>query len=105
MRIFKEIIQEIHEQICHDVDGNCDECPKFISKRCCAETKAPKGWIKLRMEAIGNDLYINTSTIVGLSVQNGVNETLTEIYTIGAEDDPWLVEESIDKVMEKIGKA
>ena len=70
-----------------------------------AESDAPKGWIKLKMEAIENDVYINTSTIVGVSVRNGVPGAFTEIYTIGAEDNPWLVEESIDKVMEKIKKS
>jgi hypothetical protein len=70
-----------------------------------AKSDAPNGWIKLKMVAIGNDIYINTSTIVGLSTRSGASETLTEIYTIGAEDDPWLVEESIDGVIEKIKKA
>lgn len=70
-----------------------------------APSGAPKGWIKLKMEGIGNDVYINTSTIVGLSTRSGMPGAFTEIYTIGAEDNPWLVEESIDKVMEKIKKS
>lgn len=70
-----------------------------------ATSDAPKGWIKLKMNAIENDVYINTSTIVGVSVRNGVSGALTEIYTIGAEDSPWLVDESIDEVMDKIKKA
>ena len=98
MSIFKEIIQEIHEQICHDVDGNCDECPRFISKRCEAEeAKAPKGWIKLE-----NDMYINASKIVGVCLRSGGTVAATEIYTMGAEDNPWLVDESIDEIIKKL---
>jgi hypothetical protein len=105
------------EAFCNEI-GSCDKCPPTISKHCDEAFKAmedwkkpqepkdaPKGWIKLKMVAIGNDIYINTSTIVGLSTRSGASETLTEIYTIGAEDDPWLVEESIDGVIEKIKKA
>ena len=106
------------DKICSDILlGNCDECPAFISKHCqeyCkteetgkAEPKAPnntpKGWIKLK--ATENDIYINTSTIVGLSVRSGASGAFTEIYTIGAEENPWLVDESIDAVIEKIKKA
>jgi hypothetical protein len=113
--------EQITDLFCED----CDKCPSFIFERCDlwkngflewlneeasepkdaqsdAQSDAPKGWIKLKMEAIGNDVYINTSTIVGVSVRNGASEALTEIYTIGAEDSPWLVDESIDEVMKKI---
>lgn len=105
-------------EYCYDIDANCDECPSFIFEHCKikeaketeeAEAKAtkgtPKGWIKLKMEAIGDDVYINTSKIVGLSVRNGASGAFTEIYTIGAKDSPWLVDESIDEVMKKIEKA
>jgi hypothetical protein len=34
-----------------------------------------------------------------------VSGAFTEIYTIGAEENPWLVDESIDEVVKKIEKA
>ena len=104
------MFDEIKVKVCDFLINDCDICPKFISSRCqenCndeeAETKAPKGWIKLK--ATENDIYINTSKIVGLSVRSGVSGAFTEIYTIGAEENPWLVDESIDEVVKKIEKA
>lgn len=61
---------------------------------------APRGWIKL-----SDDTYINVSKIVGLTVRRGGPGAATAIYTIGAEDSPWIVNDSVEEVMEKIAKA
>lgn len=128
-----EQIADIFCDMFCEKNGDCfDVCPSFLSDRCKrgkngvlewlndevnapkdapknapkdGPEDAPKGWIKLKMEAIENDVYINTSTIVGVSVRNGVSGAFTEIYTIGAEDSPWLVDESIDEVIKKIERA
>jgi hypothetical protein len=37
---------------------------------------------------------------------NGASaKAITKVYTVGAEDSPWVVDESIDEVIEKIGKS
>ena len=65
---------------------------------------APKGWIKLKTAT--SDIYINVSKIVALTHMmqaNGVSaKAITKVYTVGAEDNPWIVDESIDEVMKKI---
>lgn len=116
MSIFKNIIQEISDQICYDVDHDCDKCPSFISKHCKAEededagSKAPndvpKGWI--RLITIRGDIFMNASKIVSLGIPDPATASegvATVIYTVGAEDDPWYVCDSIETVMEKIKRA
>lgn len=71
-----------------------------------APKDAPKGWIKLK--AKGDDIYINVSKIVGISLPLPPyvsNKPLTAIYTVDTEKVPWIVDESIDEVMKKIEKA
>ena len=65
-----------------------------------AKSDAPNGWIKLK--AAMRDIYINASKIVALGESA---KAITKVYTVGAEDNPWVVDESIDDVIEKIGKA
>ena len=108
---------QIRDMFCE----NCDKCPNFIFERCDAgkngfaawlneEAKTqkdapedvPKGWIKLKIT--NSDIYIDASKIVGLSLCPS-NANVTAVYTIGAEDDPWLVDDSIDEIMKKIKKA
>ena len=111
-----EVLKHVSEGYCYDIDANCDECPPSISKHCKiketegAEAKAPKdatedvpkGWIKLKIT--NSAIYIDASKIVGLS-QNPSNAKVTEVYTIGGEDSPWLVDDSVDEIIEKIKKA
>lgn len=108
---------QIRDMFCED----CDKCPSFIFERCDAgkngfaewlndeaktqkdaSREAPKGWIKLKIT--NSDIYIDASKIVGLS-QSPSNASVTEVYTIGGEDSPWLVDDSADEVIEKIEKA
>jgi hypothetical protein len=67
----------------------------------------PRGWIKLK--AATSDIYINASKIVALTHATRANgasaKAITKVYTVGAEDNPWVVDESIDEVIEKIGKS
>ena len=62
---------------------------------------APRGWIKLK--TLGKVIYINASKIVALT--DSSDGTVTKVHTVGAEDNPWMVDESIDAVMEKIKNA
>lgn len=113
--------EQIAEMFCHEYLKNCSACPHFVLE-CCnggkngfeewlneeAETQkdvpedVPKGWIKLKIT--NSAIYIDTSKIVGFS-QNPSNAKVTEVYTIGGEDSPWLVDDSIDEIMKKIKKA
>ena len=116
--------KQIADMLCKCLK-NCSACPHSI-RECCnggkngfeewlnEETIAPKdapedvprGWIKLK--TIKGDTYINVSKIVGVDlpdpadVSNGVAAT---VHTVGAEDDPWLVYDSVDEIIEKIKKA
>ena len=107
----KEWVKSRNE-FCREI-GDCDMCPPAISKHCKEAFKtiedwkkpqepkdAPGGWIKL-----SDDTYINVSKIVGLTVRRGGSGAVTAIYTVGAEDDPWYVCDSIETVMEKIKRA
>lgn len=83
------------------------------SERCIGKEQkdVPKGWIKLKSIANFDDntLYIRESKIVGvghsLKVDTVGNRAVTAVYTIFAEDNPFLVHDSIYEVMEKIEKA
>jgi hypothetical protein len=107
------------EAFCNEI-GSCDKCPPTISKHCDEAFKAmedwkkpqepkdtPRGWIKLK--AATSDIYINASKIVALTHATRANgasaKAITKVYTVGAEDNPWVVDESIDEVIEKIGKS
>ena len=61
----------------------------------------PKGWVKLKTTQ--SAIYISTSKIVALT--DSSDGAVTKVHTVGAEDDPWMVDESIDAVMEKIKNA
>ncbi len=71
----------------------------------------PKGWIKLKSitKFSDNTLYVKAANIVGvghsLTVDTVGNKAVTAVYTIFAENNPFLVHDSIDEVMEKIEKA
>jgi hypothetical protein len=106
---------------------NCSACPHSF-RECCnngekngfeewlneeakmpkdAPKNVPRGWIKLK--TIANDIiYIDVSKIVGLgNVTPGTGlatGAVTEVYTIGAEDEPWFVYDSIEEIVEKIKK-
>ena len=82
------------------------------SERCIGKEQndAPKGWIKLKSIVNADDaLYVKASTIVGVghtvNVDNISGRVVTAVWTKYAEDDPWLVYDSIDEVIEKIEKA
>jgi len=80
----------------NDEANTPDDAPKDI----------PRGWIKLRTPK--SAIYIDASKIVGLGAPNTAvvpDELRTTVYTIGAEDNPWIVCDRIDEVMEKIKKA
>ena len=69
---------------------------------------APKGWIKLKttIDLTEKTLYFNVSKIVCVGHPIfACPHNVTPVYTIGTEDNPWLVDESIDEVMEKIKNA
>ena len=69
----------------------------------------PKGWVKLKTTQ--SAIYISTSKIVALASMMRPDgaaapaKAITKIHTVGAEDNPWMVDESIDAVMEKIKNA
>jgi hypothetical protein len=73
--------------------------------------EAPRGWIKLKsiVNASDNTLYIKASKIVGVGHSAGVDNIsgreVTAVYTLYAENDPWLVYDSADEVMKKIVEA
>jgi hypothetical protein len=117
--------KQIADMLCKCLK-NCSACPHSF-RECCnngekngfeewlnEETIAPKdapkdilrGWIKLRTPK--SAIYIDASKIVGLGAPNTAvvpDELRTTVYTIGAEDNPWIVCDRIDEVMEKIKKA
>lgn len=62
----------------------------------------PKGWTKLKIA--NSDVYIDVLKIVGFS-KSPSNAKVTEVYTIGGEDSPWLVYDSVEEIIEKIKKA
>jgi hypothetical protein len=67
---------------------------------------APEGWVKLKIQK--SDIYINVSKIVGICLPPPPyvsDKPLTAVYTVGDENTPWIVYESIDEVMKKIEKA
>lgn len=66
-----------------------------------AQSDALKGWIKLK--TLGKAIYINASKIVALTYS--ADGAVTKVHTVGTEDNPWMVDESIDTVMEKIKNA
>ena len=107
---------QIRDMFCE----NCDKCPSFIFERCDAgkngfvewlneeaktqkdaQSDAPKGWIKLNTSY--SVIYLDASKIVGIG-QSTLDADITGIYTIGREDSPWLVCNSIDEIIEKIEK-
>jgi hypothetical protein len=49
-------------------------------------------------------MYIDASKIVGLG-QSTLDANITGVYTIGKEDSPWLVCNSIDEIIRKIEKS
>lgn len=110
---------KLKEEFCNEI-GGCDKCPPSISEHCNEvikavedwkkpqETKdAPRGWIKLKTTT--SDIYINASKIAALTHTmraNGASaKAMTKVYTVGAEDNPWIVDESLDEVIRKIEKA
>lgn len=71
-----------------------------------APNDVPQGWIRLITKR--GDIYMNASKIVSLGIPDPATASdgvATVVYTVGAEDNPWMVDESIDAVMEKIKKA
>ena len=62
----------------------------------------PNGWIMLNTSY--SVMYIDASKIVGIG-QSTLDANITGVYTIGREDSPWLVCNSIDEIIEKIKKA
>ena len=112
--------KQIADMLCKCLK-NCSACPHSI-RECCnggengfeewlnEETKtqkdapenAPKGWIKLNTSY--SAMYIDASKIVGLG-QSTLDANITGVYTIGREDSPWLVCDSIDEIIGKIKKA
>ena len=116
--------EQIAGMFCECIE-NCEECPRSIFERCDegkngfvewlneeaiepkdtpkdAPKDVPKGWIKLNTSY--SAMYIDTSKIVGLG-QSTLDANITGVYTIGREDSPWLVCDSIDEIMKKIKKA
>jgi hypothetical protein len=61
------------------------------------------------VNASDNTLYIKASKIVGVGHSAGVDNIsgreVTAVYTLYAENDPWLVYDSADEVMKKIVEA
>ena len=115
------LLVRLRGEVCAEV-GDCDECPAFISKHCKevfktmeprkTESKAPndtpKGWIKLKIPK--KTIYFNVSKIVCILATDPTtvpDGAATTVYTVGTEvdDNPWLVCDRIDEVMEKIKKA
>lgn len=114
----KEWVKSRNE-FCREI-GDCDMCPPSISWHCKEAFKAmeawrkpqepndvPNGWIKLKTTQ--GDICIDASRIVGLGHTStyasvAMNGATTKVYTIGAEDDPWFVYDTINEVMEKIKK-
>lgn len=126
--------EQIKGMFCNKYGDCIDVCPSFLFERCgggkngvlkwlneeAIETKdtpkdaksdAPKGWIKLKSitKFIDNTLYVKASKIVGighsLTIDTVGNKSVTAVYTIGAEDRPFLVHDSANEVIEKIEKA
>lgn len=114
-------IEKLKQDLCNEI-GGCDKCPPSISEHCNEVIKAvedwktpqepkdaPRGWIKLRTAK--STIYINTSKIVALGPMMRPDGTaapakaITKIHTVGAEDNPWMVDESIDEVIKKIERA
>lgn len=107
---------KLKEELCNEI-GDCDKCPSPISKHCedarkniktgsKAPNDVPQGWI--RLITIKGDIYMNASKIVSLGVPDPATASdgvATVVYTVGAEDDPWYVCDSIETVMEKIKRA
>lgn len=126
--------KQIADMLCECLE-NCGACPRSIYKCCDAgkngfaewlneetiapkdapndapmgapkDIHAPRGWIKLKTPK--SAIYIDASKIVGLGAPSTavvLDELRTAVYTIGAEDNPWIVCDRIDEVMEKIKKA
>ena len=119
--------KQIADMLCKCLK-NCSACPPSF-RECCnngekngfeewlneetiapkdAPSDTPKGWIKLKTPK--KTIYFNVSKIVCLfapdptTVPDGV---ATTVYTVGTEvdDNPWLVCDRINEVMEKIKKA
>jgi hypothetical protein len=83
-----------------------EQIKEWLDEEVNAPKDVPTRWVKLK--TVKGNIYINASTIVGLGEPNAAEapaEVLTTVFTIGAEDNPWLVCDCIDAVMEKIKKA
>ena len=102
------------QENCNDNDKEAEEAEakatmdarKNIKTGSKAPNDVPQGWIRLITKR--GDIYMNASKIVSLGIPDPATASdgvATVVYTVGAEDDPWYVCDSIDTVMEKIKNA